>query len=207
MFTGIIAAIGTISDVEPLGDAHAGTRLTIQAGDLDLSDVALGDSIAINGACMTAVAIDSTVNTFTVDVSRESLNKTTGLSSVGFVNLEKAMRLSDRLGGHLVSGHVDDVAVIDSFKSVGESFKLIIKADKKWQRFMANKGSATIHGTSLTTNRVWSDKTSVYASINLIPHTMSHTIFQYLQAGNKVNLEIDLLARYVDQLMSQSESS
>ena len=119
MFTGIIAAIGRITDTKPLGAADAGLRLTIDAAALDLSDVALGDSIAINGACMTAVGVDVASNTFAVDVSRESLNKTVGLTQAGHVNLEKAMRLSDRLGGHLVSGHVDDVALIHSFESVG----------------------------------------------------------------------------------------
>lgn len=204
MFTGIIAAIGRITTAAPLGAADAGLRLTIDAAALDLSDVALGDSIAINGACMTAVAVDVAQNTFAVDVSRESLNKTVGLTQAGHVNLEKAMRLSDRLGGHLVSGHVDDIALIHSFESIGESFELIIQADKQWQRYIADKGSVTLNGTSLTSNRVWSDDAHVYASINLIPHTISNTVFQHLKAGDSVNLEIDLLARYVAQLLNQN---
>ena len=205
MFTGIIAAIGRITTVTPLGAAEAGLRLTIDADALNLADVALGDSIAINGACMTAVGVDVARNTVAVDVSRESFNKTVGLTQAGHVNLEKAMRLSDRLGGHLVSGHVDDVALIHSFESVGESFELIVKADKQWQRFIADKGSITLNGTSLTSNRVWSDDAHVYASINLIPHTICNTVFQYLTAGDSVNLEIDLLARYVAQLLHRSE--
>lgn len=202
MFTGIIAAIGEITSVTPLGQQDtAGARLVVHAPQLDLSDVALGDSIALNGACMTVVALDTAQQTFAIDVSRESLNKTTGLATTGYVNLEKAMRLSDRLGGHLVSGHVDDVAWVDRFAPVGESHELVIKADSKWQRFMANKGSATLNGTSLTTNRVWVEGEHVYASINLIPHTIAHTTFQYVKQGDRVNLEIDLLARYVDQLI------
>ena len=202
MFTGIIAAIGEIKAVTPLtNQSDSGVRLVVAAGGLDLSDVALGDSIAINGACMTAVELDLERNTFAVDVSNESLSKTASLNQTGFCNLEKAMRLSDRLGGHMVSGHVDDVARIVKFEPVAESFELVFEVPIKWRRFIADKGSVTLHGTSLTVNRTWVDEASVYGTINLIPHTIAHTVFQYLKVGDAINLEIDLLARYVDQLL------
>ena len=206
MFTGIIADVGRITAVTPLGadSSFAGVRVMVQTERLDLSDVGLGDSIAINGACMTVVTLDQDAKTFAVDVSHESLSKTSGLDRVGHVNLEKAMRLSDRLGGHLVSGHVDDVARIVSLSPVGESFELIFAAPMKWRRFLADKGSVTLNGTSLTVNRVWTEaghESEVFGTINLIPHTMAHTVFQYLKAGDAINFEVDLLARYVDQLM------
>ncbi len=206
MFTGIIADVAQIIAVAPLGadSSFAGVRLTVLTAHLDLSDVALGDSIAINGACMTVVDLDTVKKTFAVDVSHESLSKTSGLNRVGHVNLEKAMRLSDRLGGHLVSGHVDDVAQIVSLTPVGESFELIFAAPLKWHRYLADKGSVTLNGTSLTVNRVWADEASVFGTINLIPHTMTHTVFQYLNAGDALNFEVDLLARYVDQLLNHN---
>lgn len=206
MFTGIIADVGRIAAVTALDadSSFAGVRVTVQTERLDLSDVGLGDSIAINGACMTVVTLDQGAKTFAVDVSHESLSRTSGLDRVGYVNLEKAMRLSDRLGGHLVSGHVDDVARIVSLSPVGESFELIFAAPMKWRRFLADKGSVTLNGTSLTVNRVWTEAdhdTEVFGTINLIPHTMAYTVFQYLKAGDAINFEVDLLARYVDQLM------
>ena len=208
MFTGIIGAIGAIKTVSPLTDAaNSGVRLLIDAASLDLSDVALGDSIAINGACMTAVELDLAAGTFAVDVSFESLSKTAGLTQIGAVNLEKAMRLSDRLGGHMVSGHVDDVAQIVRFEPVAESFELVFTAPLKWRRFISDKGSVTLHGTSLTVNRTWVEDDAVLGTINLIPHTMAHTVFQYLNVGDKINLEIDLLARYVDQLMNKNDDA
>ncbi len=210
MFTGIIADVGQIASVTPLAadsanSADAGVRLLVQTVALDLSDVGLGDSIAINGACMTVVSMDAAAKTFAVDVSRESLNKTAGLDTTGHVNLEKAMRLSDRLGGHLVSGHVDDVARIESLAPIGESYELVFSADAQWQRFLADKGSVTLNGTSLTVNRVWSESGRVFGSINLIPHTMAHTVFQYLSAGDAINFEVDLLARYVAQLLNNGQ--
>ena len=205
MFTGIIADVAQIVAVAPLGadSSFSGVRVMVQTVHLDLSDVALGDSIAINGACMTVVALDTVAKTFAVDVSHESLSKTSGLDRIGHVNLEKAMRLSDRLGGHLVSGHVDDVARIVSLTPVGESFELIFAAPIQWRRFLADKGSVTLNGTSLTVNRVWADETNVFGTINLIPHTMAHTVFQYLKAGDAINFEVDLLARYVAQLVDR----
>ena len=206
MFTGIIADIGQIFAVSPLANnAEAGVRLQVQTVALDMSDVALGDSIAINGACMTVVAMDAAAKSFAVDVSRESLNKTAGLDALGHVNLEKAMRLSDRLGGHLVSGHVDDVARIESLAAVGESYELVFSVAAQWQRFLADKGSVTLNGTSLTVNRVWTQDGRVFGTINLIPHTMVHTVFQYLSAGDSINFEVDLLARYVAQLMVKAD--
>ena len=206
MFTGIIADIGQIFAVVPLANnADAGVRLQVQTVALDMSDVALGDSIAINGACMTVVAMDAAAKSFAVDVSRESLNKTAGLDAVGHVNLEKAMRLSDRLGGHLVSGHVDDVARIESLAAVGESYELVFSVAAQWQRFLADKGSVALNGASLTVNRVWTQDGRVFGTINLIPHTMAHTVFQYLSAGDSINFEVDLLARYVAQFMVKSD--
>lgn len=206
MFTGIIASVGRIVSIQPLAQSeYAGVHVLVDAGRLDVSDVGLGDSIAINGACMTAVAVDLANNTFAVDVSNESLSKTTGLNALGPVNLEKAMRLSDRLGGHLVSGHVDDVARIVSFQPIGESHELVVAAPLKWQRFLADKGSITLHGTSLTVNRKWVEGGEVLVTINLIPHTIANTVFQHLKSGDSINLEIDLLARYIDQLMSGAE--
>lgn len=206
MFTGIIADVGEIVAVIPLGaDAQTGVRLTVHAPQLDFTDVALGDSIAINGACMTVVALDDAARTFAVDVSHESLSKTCGLNRTGYVNLEKAMRLSDRLGGHLVSGHVDGVARIERLTPIGESHELVFSVANHWQKFLADKGSATLHGTSLTVNRVWTEGERTFGTINLIPHTMNHTVFQYLKAGNEVNFEVDLLVRYVAQLLSKSE--
>ncbi|AXF85141.1 Riboflavin synthase [Ephemeroptericola cinctiostellae] len=192
--------------MQPLAQSeYAGVRLVVDAGRLDLSDVGLGDSIAINGACMTAVDVDVANHAFAVDVSNESLSKTTGLNALGPVNLEKAMRLSDRLGGHLVSGHVDDVARIVSFQPVGESHELVVATSLKWQRFLADKGSITLHGVSLTVNRKWVAGDEVCVTINLIPHTIAHTVFQHLKAGDLINLEIDLLARYIAQLMPNAE--
>ncbi|MDQ1831906.1 riboflavin synthase [Massilia scottii] len=205
MFTGIVAAVGKISSVQPLeGGLDAGVRLDIDAGGLPLADVALGDSIAINGACMTVVA--KTDATFSVDVSRESLNCTAGLDAPGEVNLEKALTLAERLGGHLVSGHVDGLGLVHRFEAVGESWELVIDAPHELAKFLAFKGSVVINGVSLTVNRVEdldaaSGKLCRF-SINLIPHTISVTTLKHLRAGSKVNLEIDLIARYVERMLS-----
>ncbi|MEX5744138.1 riboflavin synthase [Massilia sp. X63] len=205
MFTGIVAAVGNITSVKPLeGGSFAGVRLDIDAGPLPLADVALGDSIAINGACMTVVA--KTDKSFTVDVSRESLNKTAGLETPGEVNLEKALTLAERLGGHLVSGHVDGLGVVHSFEPVGESRELVIDAPWELAKFLAYKGSVVVNGVSLTVNRV-EDLAVAGAkvcrfSINLIPHTIEVTTLKHLRAGSKVNLEIDLIARYVERMLS-----
>lgn len=205
MFTGIVAAIGKIESVTPLvGGSFAGVRLNVQAGGLPLADVALGDSIAINGACMTVVEKDD--SSFRVDVSRESLNCTVGLDTLTEVNLEKALTLNERLGGHLVSGHVDGLGVVRKFEPVGESWELVIEAPRELAKFLAFKGSIVVNGVSLTVNRV-EDIGSGEAlvcqfSINLIPHTISMTTLKHLQVGKQVNLEIDLIARYVERMVS-----
>ncbi|RNF31601.1 riboflavin synthase subunit alpha [Massilia aurea] len=207
MFTGIVAAVGNITSVSPLaGGLDAGVRLVVDAGPLPLADVALGDSIAINGACMTVV--EKTDKAFTVDVSRESLNKTVGLEAQGEVNLEKALTLAERLGGHLVSGHVDGLGVVHSFEPVGESFELIVDAPHELAKFLAYKGSVVVNGVSLTVNRVEDidadGKKVCRFSINLIPHTIEVTTLKHLKAGSKVNLEIDLIARYVERMLARS---
>ena len=204
MFTGIVAAVGKISIVAPLeGGLDAGVRLQIDAGGLPLSDVALGDSIAINGACMTVVA--KTDSAFSVDVSRESLNCTVGLDAPGEVNLEKALTLAERLGGHLVSGHVDGLGQVQRFEAVGESWELLIDAPRELGKFLAFKGSVVINGVSLTVNRVEDLKDVCRFSINLIPHTISVTTLKHLHSGSKVNLEIDLIARYVERMLSATK--
>ncbi|MFC0131538.1 riboflavin synthase [Massilia eurypsychrophila] len=202
MFTGIVAAVGKISSVQPLaGGLEAGVRLDIDAGPLSLDDVALGDSIAINGACMTVV--EKTASAFSVDVSRESLNCTAGLDAIGEVNLEKALTLAERLGGHLVSGHVDGLGIVHRFEAVGESWELVIDAPRELAKFLAFKGSVVVNGVSLTVNRVQDIDGGVCRfSINLIPHTISVTTLKHLRAGSRVNLEIDLIARYVERMLS-----
>lgn len=203
MFTGIVAAVGTITTITPLGSQHdAGMRLTVDAGGLPLSDVAIGDSIAVNGACMTVTA--KTTTSFLVDVSRESLNRTAGLDVVGEVNLEKALTLAERLGGHLVSGHVDGVGTVRRFQPVGESHELVVEAPKDLARYFAYKGSVVVNGVSLTINRVIDLESTCEFSVNLIPHTIEATTLKHLQVGSRVNLEIDLIARYVERMLSLS---
>lgn len=209
MFTGIVAAVGSIKSVKPLeGGSFAGVRLEIDCGGLPLADVALGDSIAINGACMTVV--DKTEQSFAVDVSRESLNRTVGLDQPGEVNLEKALTLAERLGGHLVSGHVDGLGEVHSFEQVGESHKLVIDAPVELGKFMAYKGSVVVNGVSLTVNEVQDlevdGKKVCRFSINLIPHTIAVTTLKHLHAGARVNLEIDLIARYVERMLSAAKA-
>lgn len=201
MFTGIVAAVGKITSITPLGNqADAGVRLTVDAGSLPMADVALGDSIALNGACMTVTS--KTDKGFVVDVSRESLNRTVGLDALGEVNLEKALTLADRLGGHLVSGHVDGLGVVRKFEPVGESMELVIEAPKELARYFAYKGSIVVNGVSLTVNCVLDTTSGCEFSINLIPHTVEVTTLKYLTPGAKVNLEIDLIARYVERMLS-----
>ncbi|MBB3122307.1 riboflavin synthase [Pseudoduganella violacea] len=210
MFTGIVAAVGKINTVTPLeGGLDAGVRLNIDAGGLPLADVALGDSIAINGACMTVV--EKSASGFTVDVSRESLNCTVGLDTTTEVNLEKALTLAERLGGHLVSGHVDGLGVVRKFEPVGESWELVIEAPRELAKYLAFKGSVVVNGVSLTVNRVedigsGADMVCQF-SINLIPHTIQVTTLKHLKAGAKVNLEIDLIARYVERMLSVEKAA
>ena len=201
MFTGIVAATGKILSVQPQGTgADAGVRLTIDAGSLKLDDVAQGDSIAVNGACMTVV--EKTGNVFKIDVSRESLNRTAGLDKIGDVNLEKAMTLADRLGGHMVSGHVDGLGVVKKFAPIGESHELVIEAPRDLAKYFAYKGSVTVNGVSLTVNQVVDTANGCEFSINLIPHTIAVTTLKHLSSGVKVNLEVDLIARYVERMLT-----
>jgi riboflavin synthase len=193
MFSGIIAALGSIREVAP---REAGFRLTIDAGGLDLSDVALGDSIACNGVCLTVVERDE--RSFKVDISPESLRCTTGLAAPGPLNLEKALRLADRLGGHLVSGHVDGVGEVLRFDAVGDNRLLAVRAPAELAKYIATKGSITVNGTSLTTNTV----DGADFTINLIPHTLHATTLGRIKPGDQVNLEVDLIARYCERLLS-----
>ena len=197
MFTCIIQAVGKVREPEPLGN---GVRLTIVAPDLGLEDVKVGDSIAVNGACMTVV--EKTDKEFKIDVSAESLSKTTGLDTFGEVNLEKAMRLGDRVDGHLVSGHVDGVGQVESMEQIAESWKLVIRAPRKLSPYLAYKGSITVNGVSLTINSVEDTALDTLVSINLIPHTVEVTTLKNLKAQSYVNLEIDLIARYCERMMS-----
>jgi len=194
MFSGIVAAVGRIERTEPLGD---GLRLTVDVGGLDLSDVAIGDSIANSGVCLTVIERDGDRVKF--DVSRETLDCSVGLEQVGGeVNLEKALSLSDRLGGHLVTGHVDGVGEVLKFAPLAESYELVVRAPDAIAGYIARKGSVTVNGVSLTVNAVEGRD----FSINLIPHTIEVTNLKHLEAGSKVNLEIDLIARYVERMMA-----
>ena len=203
MFTGIITAVGKIKSATPVGD---GLQLQIEVPAHYLDDVTLGDSIAIQGACMTATKIEG--NTFSLDISRESLNKTVGLDTVGPVNLEKAMRLNDRLGGHLVSGHVDGMGKVAHFTAVAQdaygSWLLRIEAPKELAAFLAYKGSIVVNGVSLTVNKTEDLANVCVVDINIIPHTLRNTTLGNLKQGDPVNLEVDLIARYVARMMSQA---
>ena len=203
MFTGIITGLGRITHVTPLGaDAAHGIQLRIEAPPHYLDDVQLGDSITLNGACVTVTAFDATQGWFSVDLSAESLDKTAGLAEPGAVNLEKALRAHDRLGGHMVSGHVDGIGRVSLFERVGESWELRIETPAELARFIAYKGSITVNGVSLTVNRVTDTASGCELSINLIPHTLENTTLGGLAAGSRVNLEIDLIARYVERMLS-----
>ena len=203
MFTGIITGMGQIAAVHPLGDTAAhGKRLVITPPAGYLDDVGLGDSIALNGACMTVTSMDPAAPQFTIDISAESLLKTTGLGAPGPINLEKALRANDRLGGHMVSGHVDGIGEVTHFAQVGESWELRVLAPRELARYLAYKGSITINGVSLTVNRIADLAGGCEASINLIPHTVQNTALGHLRVGSKVNLEIDLIARYVERMVT-----
>jgi len=197
VFSGIVAATGRITHLQAL---EKGLRLTVEAPGLDLTDVALGDSIAHGGVCLTVIekAGASDKPSYKVDVSRETLDCTVGLDAPGEVNLEKALRLADRLGGHLVTGHVDGVGEVLRFEPIGESHELVIRAPKPLAKYIARKGSVTVDGVSLTVNRV----SGTDFSINLIPHTVAVTTLKRLQAGARVNLEIDLVARYIERMLT-----
>jgi riboflavin synthase len=203
MFTGIITGIGRITAIAPLGQtATHGKRLSIECPPNYLNDAGLGDSIALNGACMTVTSLDVAHQQFTVDISAESLSKTAGLATIGPINLEKALRAHDRLGGHLVSGHVDGVGAVTHFSQISESWELRVLAPKDLAKYLAFKGSITINGVSLTVNRVTDLADGCEISINLIPHTVQNTALGSLAVGSQVNLEIDLIARYVERMLN-----
>ena len=196
MFSGIIEAVGTLEAITP---RKAGVRLSIQSGSLDLSDVKLGDSIACNGVCLTVVAL--TPHSFSVDASPETLSCATGFEEVGkALNLEKALKVNDRLGGHIVSGHVDGKGEVLEFLEIGDNRRLSVRVPKNLSPYIAKKGSVTINGVSLTVNDV--DHTDF--SIHLIAHTLKNTMLEALQAGDWVNVEVDLIARYCERLLSES---
>lgn len=184
MFTGIVQAVGKVREPEKLGN---GVRLTILAPDLGLNEVKVGDSIAVNGACMTVIEVGE--REFKIDVSAESLSKTTGLDTFGEVNLEKAMRLSDRIDGHIVSGHVDGVGQVESMEPVAESWRLVVRVPRVLSPYVAYKGSITINGVSLTINKVEDTALDTLVTINLIPHTLEVTTLKHLKAQSYVNVE------------------
>jgi len=199
MFTGIIQSVGRVRAIEPRGgDVH----LSIASGELDLSDVQPGDSIAVAGCCLTAVALDA--DGFAADVSNESLSLTTlgKLKPGDGVNLEKSLRLADRLGGHLVSGHIDGVGTVVSVKPDGRSQRWTFEVPGELARYIAHKGSVTVDGTSLTVNEV----AGARFGVNLIPHTVEHTTFAQRRAGDAVNIEVDVVARYVERLLGAGEA-
>lgn len=196
MFAGIVQAVGNIERVEAL---EQGLRLTIDTGSLGLADTAIGDSIAVSGACLTVTSVSG--SRIAADVSRETLECTAGLAAPGAVNLEKSLRLNDRIGGHLVTGHVDGVGTVSAFDRAGESMRLVVRASQELARYIARKGSITIDGVSLTVNRV----EGAQFEVNLIPHSLEVTTLGRLAPGASVNLEVDLLARYLERLLTASK--
>lgn len=199
MFTGIIAAIGKIESVQTKG---GDLRLQVATQDLDLSDVKLGDSIANNGVCLTVIAMTHTSLSF--DVSRESLDRTSlGAVKVGSnVNLEKALAVGDRLGGHFVSGHVDGLGKVITRQESARSVQFRFEVPAGLERYIAEKGSICIDGTSLTVNKAENN----WFEVNIIPHTMQETIMKNYRIGTQVNLEVDLIARYLERLLPQQAS-
>lgn len=209
MFTGIITGVGRIVALHALGSSlDHGKRLTIEAPPGYLDDVGLGDSIALNGACMTVTSLDLPRQHFSIDISAESLARTTGLADTSDrINLEKALRANDRLGGHIVSGHVDGIGQVIRFAQVGESWELRIMAPPELGKYLAYKGSITVNGVSLTVNQIEDSAQGCAFSINLIPHTVDNTALGALSAGQAVNLEIDTVARYVERMLSAANAS
>ena len=191
MFTGIVAAVGTVTAAVP---AAGGLRLVVDAAGLGLKDVAVGDSIAVDGICLTVAA--RSARNFEADVSRETLACTAGFARGGRVNLEKALRAADRLGGHLVSGHVDDVGIVTRMQRAGANRVIAFRAPAQLAKYIARKGSVTLNGVSLTVN----DVRGSGFTVNLIPHTLASTNLVALRAGGKVNVEVDILARYIERL-------
>ena len=206
MFTGIITGVGRIVAVHDLGSSlQYGKRLTLEAPAGYLDDVGLGDSIALNGACMTVTTLDTAQRRFTIDISAESLARTASLAQPETpINLEKALRAHDRLGGHIVSGHVDGIGHVSHFAQVGESWELCVMAPTALGKYLAYKGSITVNGVSLTVNAVKDTPQGCEISINLIPHTVQNTALHALAPGVAVNLEIDLIARYVERMLGDA---
>ncbi len=199
MFTGIVAGVGRILEVERLS-VDGGVRLTVDARDVPAFAADVGDSVAIAGACMTAIRVDDGV--FAVDTSRESLERTSGLDAPGEVNIETSVRVGDPLGGHLVAGHVDGVGEVMSMTQAHESWQLIVRAPAELSKYFAYKGSVAIDGVSLTVNRVMDSPQGCEFSVNVIPHTHRVTTLRSLRAGSRVNIEVDLIARYVERMLS-----
>jgi riboflavin synthase len=198
MFTGIIAAVGRVAAITP---SAGGLRTRIDAGALPLDDVAIGDSIAVNGACLTVVS--KTEHTFDVDLSSETLACVVAFEPNAPVNLEKALRLADRLGGHLVSGHVDGIGVVQRVTPIGDNRALAISVPEALARYIARKGSIAVDGVSLTVNEVQGER----CAVNLIPHTLAATTFHALVPGARVNLEVDMMARYIERMLEQSRGA
>jgi riboflavin synthase len=202
MFTGIVSGVGRIVEVRPLGaGALFGRALMVETPRGWLAGCAVGDSIALAGACMTIVSLEPAADRFAVEVSAESLAATSGLDAPGAINLEKALRAGDRLDGHLVSGHVDGVGTVTRFDRSGESWALAVAAPPALARFLALKGSVAVDGVSLTVNRVVDTAEACQFSVNLIAHTVEHTTLRSLVVGRRVNLEVDLIARYVERML------
>ena len=195
MFTGIIQAVGHIDSVTPMGDD---VKLSIQAANLGLDDVIVGDSIAVNGVCLTVTQLSKTH--FQAHISNATLGVTTGLNSKNSVNLEKALRLNDRLGGHLVSGHIDGIGQVLRFEQAGDCWLLAARAPHQISKYIAKKGSICVNGVSLTVNTILHDT----FTMNIIPHTLENTTFKHLKISNLVNLEIDQIARYVERMAEWS---
>jgi riboflavin synthase len=196
MFTGLVQAVGAIVSVRTL---EAGVHIEVDAQALAPRDIAVGESIAVNGVCLTATAV--TGRQFGADVSRETLSKSAGLDRCHPVNLETSLALGDKLGGHLVAGHVDAVGTVVRCLPLGESVELVVLAPRALARFLAPKGSLAVDGVSLTINRVADGAAGCEVSINLIPHTLAATTLQILAAQARVNLEVDLIARYVARML------
>lgn len=204
MFTGLVQGVARIEHVERLA-ADGGVRLTIDARAVPGFAAAVGDSIALAGACMTATQVDGA--RFTVDVSGESLSKTAGLDAPGEVNVEGSLRVGDKLGGHFVVGHVDGIGEVLRFSQVHESWELVIRAPRDLARYLAYKGSVTVDGVSLTVNRVTDTAAGCDFSINIIPHTYAVTTLRDLRPGRRVNLEVDLIARYLERMLSATSAA
>ena len=199
MFTGIVRGVGRIVEVERLA-AVGGVRLTIDARDVPVFEVGVGDSVAIAGACMTAVQVEG--STFAVDTSKESLVRTSGLDAPGEVNIETSIRSGDPLGGHLVAGHVDGVGEVVSMAQAHESWRLVVRAPAELAKYLAYKGSVAVDGVSLTVNRAIDSPRGCEFEVNVIPHTYRATTLRSLRAGDRVNIEVDLIARYVERMLS-----